>query len=120
MGKSAENIVQLAITEYGKLDIIVNNAGILRDKSFAKQTDEQWALVQEVHLFGQRNICKAAWPHMVEKGYGRIVNIGSINGMRGSFGQTNYSAAKAGVVGLSKALALEGAKRNIKINVVLP
>lgn len=117
---SAEAIVQSAIKEFGKIDIIVNNAGVLRDASFAKQTEQQWDQIQALHLYGQRNICKAAWPNMVTNGYGRIVNIGSINGMRGAFGQTNYSAAKAAIVGFTKALAMEGAKRNIKVNVAIP
>lgn len=117
---SAEAIVQSAIKAFGKLDIIVNNAGILRDVSFAKQTSEDWSVIQEVHLYGQRNICKAAWEHLIGQGYGRIVNVGSVNGQRGTYGQTNYSAAKAGIVGLTKSLALEGAKRNIKVNMVIP
>lgn len=117
---SAEAVVQSAISAFGKLDIVVNNAGVLRDTSFRKQKTEDWAVVQEVHLWGQRNICKAAWDRMESQGYGRIVNIGSVNGMRGQFGQTNYSAAKAGIVGLTKALAQEGAKRNVKVNVALP
>lgn len=117
---SAEAIVQAAIAAFGKLDIIVNNAGILRDVSFAKQKAEDWALVQEIHLWGQRNICKAAWDKMIGQGYGRIVNVGSINGQRGAYGQSNYAAAKSGIVGLTKTLAMEGQKRNIKVNMVLP
>uniref|UniRef100_A0A7S4RXU2 Peroxisomal multifunctional enzyme type 2 n=1 Tax=Alexandrium monilatum TaxID=311494 RepID=A0A7S4RXU2_9DINO len=117
---SAEAIVQAAIAAFGKLDIIVNNAGILRDVSFAKQKAEDWAAVQEVHLWGQRNICKAAWDKMIGQGYGRIVNIGSINGQRGAYGQSNYAAAKSGIVGLTKTLAMEGQKRNVKVNMVLP
>nr|QJU71802.1 peroxisome multifunctional protein [Gambierdiscus pacificus] len=117
---SAEGIVQSAIKAFGKLDIIVNNAGILRDVSFAKQGPEDWALVQEVHLWGQRHVCKAAWDKMIGQGYGRIVNIGSINGQRGMYGQSNYAAAKSGIVGLTKTLAMEGEKRNVKVNMVLP
>lgn len=117
---SAEKIVQAAVDAFGRLDILVNNAGILRDVAFQKQTWEDWSIIQEIHLYGQRNLCKAAWPRFREHGYGRIVNISSINGVRGAFGQTNYSAAKAGVIGLTKALALEGAQRNIKVNVVVP
>lgn len=117
---SAEAIVKTAIDAYGRLDIVVNNAGILRDVSFAKQSIQDWASVQEVHLWGQRNIAKAAWEKMIGQGYGRIVNIGSINGMRGAFGQSNYAAAKSGIIGLTKSLALEGVKRNIKVNMILP
>eukprot|EP00927_Polykrikos_kofoidii_P080103 TRINITY_DN76982_c0_g1_i1.p1 TRINITY_DN76982_c0_g1~~TRINITY_DN76982_c0_g1_i1.p1 ORF type:complete len:308 (+),score=62.37 TRINITY_DN76982_c0_g1_i1:80-1003(+) len=116
----AEAIVKAAIDAFGRIDIIVNNAGILRDVAFRKQSKEQWSLVQEVHLYGQRNMIKAAWDKMFDQGFGRIVNITSLNAIRGAFGQTNYSAAKAGVIGLSKALALEGAKKNVKVNVVLP
>jgi len=85
-----------------------------------KQTDEQWSIIQEIHLYGQRNMIKAAWETMQNQKYGRIVNITSINGLMGAHGQTNYSAAKSGVVGLSYALSLEGAKNNIKVNAVLP
>lgn len=117
---SGEAIVHAAVQAFGRLDIVVNNAGVLKDVTFGKQTSEDWAVVQEVHLWGQRNICRAAWPIMARQGYGRIVNIGSINGMRGTFGQSNYAAAKSGVLGLTKTLAMEGAKRNIKVNMVLP
>lgn len=116
----AQNIVQSAIDAFGRLDIIVNNAGILRDVAFKKQKDEDWSIIQEIHLYGQRNMCKAAWDRFYEQGYGRIVNISSINGIMGAFGQTNYSAAKSGIVGFSFALAKEGAKKNIKVNVVVP
>lgn len=98
----------------------VNNAGVLRDATFQRQSAEDWSIIQELHLYGQRHMCKAVWSRFRDQGYGRIVNISSINGVRGAFGQTNYSAAKAGVIGLSKALALEGMSKNIKVNVVLP
>merc|ERR1711988_1114702 len=116
----AEKIIKSAIDAFGKIDIIVNNAGILQDVGFRKQTEKQWSIIQEIHLYGQRNIIKAAWDRMYDQGFGRIVNITSINGIMGAHGQTNYSAAKSGVVGLSFALAKEGAKKNIKVNAVLP
>jgi len=116
----AEKIVKSAIDAFGKIDIIVNNAGILQDVGFKKQTDKQWSIIQEIHLYGQRNMCKAAWDKFMEQGYGRIVNVASINGILGAHGQTNYSAAKAGAVGLTFALAKEGAKKNIKCNVLVP
>lgn len=116
----AQKIVQAAVDAFGRLDIIVNNAGILRDVAFRKQKEEDWSIIQEIHLYGQRNMIKAAWERFYDQGYGRIVNITSINGVLGAFGQTNYSAAKSGVVGLTFALAKEGAKKNIKVNAVLP
>jgi len=116
----ATNMVKQAIDTFGKLTILVNNAGILRDRSFAKQTPEEWDLVYQVHLLGTRNLCKAAWEHLRKQEYGRIVNIASINGVRGAPGQSNYSAMKAGIIGFSKVLALEGEKKNILCNIVLP
>jgi len=116
----SEKIVQSAIDAFGRIDIIVNNAGILRDVAFRKQKEEDWSIIQEIHLYGQRNMIKAAWNRFYDQGYGRIVNITSINGVMGAFGQTNYSAAKSGVVGLTLALAKEGAKKNVKVNAVLP
>eukprot|EP00746_Dinoflagellata_sp_MGD_P082713 gnl/MRDRNA2_/MRDRNA2_32855_c0_seq1.p1 gnl/MRDRNA2_/MRDRNA2_32855_c0~~gnl/MRDRNA2_/MRDRNA2_32855_c0_seq1.p1 ORF type:complete len:339 (-),score=85.62 gnl/MRDRNA2_/MRDRNA2_32855_c0_seq1:36-974(-) len=113
-------VVKAAVDAFGKIDIIINNAGVLRDVSFGRQSSEQWSLIQEIHLYGQRNVCKAAWEHMRSQKYGRIVNISSINGVRGQRGQTNYSAAKAGIIGFSKALAKEGERDNIKVNVIVP
>lgn len=118
--EDAEKIVKSAVDAFGRLDIIVNNAGILRDVGFRKQTAEDWSIIQEIHLYGQRNMIKAAWDRFYDQGFGRIVNITSINGIMGAHGQSNYSAAKSGVVGLTFALAKEGAKKNIKVNVVLP
>ena len=92
---------------YGALHIIVNNAGVLRDKSFAKMTQEMWDIVYRTHLLGAMSVCKAAWGTMRKQQYGRIVNITSVNGLYGQAGQANYSAAKLGVVGLSKTLAKE-------------
>mmetsp|Transcript_120293 Transcript_120293/g.340369 ORF Transcript_120293/g.340369 Transcript_120293/m.340369 type:complete len:300 (-) Transcript_120293:135-1034(-) len=116
----AERIVQAAVDAFGRLDIIVNSAGTIEDVTFRKQTDQQWSSMQEVHLYGQRNIIKAAWARFYDQGYGRIVNVASINGVLGAFGQTNYSAANSGIIGFTFALAKEGAKKNIKVNVILP
>jgi len=116
----AQKIVQRAVDAFGRLDIIVNNAGVLRDVAFKKQSEQDWSFIQEIHLYGQRNMVKAAWDRFYEQGFGRIVNITSINGILGAFGQTNYSAAKSGVIGFTFALAKEGAKKNIKVNAVLP
>ena len=117
--ESAKNIVQTAIDNYGRLDILVNNAGILRDKSFKKMTDDEYQLVIDVHLMGTVWVCKAAWPVMYEQEFGRIINTTSAASF-GNFGQTNYSAAKAGITGFSKSLAQEGSKKDIKVNVLAP
>ena len=113
-------VVNTAVEAYGAVHIIVNNAGILRDTSFQRMKPEEFDIVVQVHLYGTFGICRAAWPIMREQEYGRIVNITSVNGLYGQFGQANYSAAKSGIVGFSKTLAQEGAKRNIKCNVVAP
>jgi len=115
-----EKVVKTAIDNFGRLDILINNAGILRDVGFARMTDEQFDIVVKVHLYGAYYVTKAAWPHMIEKKYGRIVIITSINGILGQRGQVNYSSAKAGLIGMGKALAMEGAKANIKVNIVAP
>lgn len=105
---------------WGGVDILVNNAGIVRDQVIWKMTDEQWHDVINVDLTGVFHCCRAAAPIMRKTGWGAIVNISSINGMRGKFGQTNYSAAKAGVIGLTKALAKELARFNVTVNSVAP
>lgn len=115
-----EKVVETAVKTFGTVHIIVNNAGIIRDKSFAKQTPQMWDLVMKVHLYGTRNVCHAAWPILKQQKYGRIVNITSINGLYGAIGQTNYSAAKSALLGFSKCLANEGKRYNIKCNVIAP
>jgi len=116
---SARAIIKTAMDNYGRIDILVNNAGILRDKSFKKMTDDEYQLVIDVHLMGTVWVCKAAWEIMNEQEYGRIINTTSAASF-GNFGQTNYSGAKAGITGFSKSLAQEGARKNIKVNVLAP
>lgn len=118
--EGASRMVGTAIARFGRLDAIINNAGILRDVSFRKQTEEDWQKVIDVHLTGSRNVTKAAWNHFCERGYGRIIMTSSASGLYGNFGQTNYAAAKMGVIGLMNALKEEGAKYNIKVNAIAP
>mmetsp|Transcript_10695 Transcript_10695/g.16994 ORF Transcript_10695/g.16994 Transcript_10695/m.16994 type:complete len:296 (-) Transcript_10695:59-946(-) len=115
-----EKIVQTAIEKYGRIDIVVNNAGILRDVSFRKMTDKDWEMVYQVHMKGAYKVTHAAWPHMEKNQYGRIVNVSSPAGLYGNFGQANYSAMKRAAIGFSLSLAMEGARKNIKVNVIAP
>ena len=118
--ENAQKIVQTALDAFGRIDILVNNAGILRDKSMLKMSIEDYNLVRSVHLDGTFYCIKAALPHMRESSYGRIVSTASGTGVYGNFGQTNYGAAKMGVVGLTNCVKQEGAKYNILANVIVP
>lgn len=118
--EGGQAIADLALSTYGRIDILVNNAGILRDKSFAKMDLDDFDKVIAVHLTGSVNCTKAAWPYMVEQGYGRILMTTSASGIYGNFGQSNYGAAKSGLVGLMNVLAIEGAKKGIKVNSLAP
>jgi NAD(P)-dependent dehydrogenase (short-subunit alcohol dehydrogenase family) len=115
-----EAMVAEAKAKWGRVDILINNAGILRDKTFAKMTMEDFKKVVDVHLFGTANCTKAVWETMREQNYGRIVMTSSSSGIYGNFGQSNYGAAKAAMVGFMNVLALEGAKNNIKVNTLSP
>jgi NAD(P)-dependent dehydrogenase (short-subunit alcohol dehydrogenase family) len=118
--EGGEAMVQTALDAFGRVDIVINNAGILRDKSFANMTDELWDPVLDVHLRGAMCVTRAAWPHLREQNFGRVVCTSSAAGIFGNFGQTNYGAAKMGLVGFTRALAQEGAKYNIKANAIAP
>ena len=105
---------------WGRVDIVINNAGILRDKSFSKMELEDFQLVMDVHLMGSVNVTKAVWPIMREQNYGRIVMTTSTSGLFGNFGQTNYGAAKLALVGFMNTLKIEGQKNNIHTNAIAP
>ena len=117
---AVQAMVQQAIDAWGRIDVLVNNAGILRDKSFAKMALEDFRLVVEVHLMGAVHCTKAVWPHMVAQQYGRVVMTTSSSGLYGNFGQSNYGAAKMALVGLMQTLSIEGAKNDIRVNCLAP
>ena len=118
--EGGEAIVQTAIDTFGRVDIVVNNAGILRDKTFHNMTDDFLSPVIDVHLKGAFYVTRPAWIHFREQGYGRVINTSSNSGLLGNFGQTNYAAAKMGLVGFTRVLAAEGAKYNINANAIAP
>jgi NAD(P)-dependent dehydrogenase (short-subunit alcohol dehydrogenase family) len=115
-----QDMVKQTMQKWGRVDILINNAGILRDKSFTKMTIDEFKLVVDVHLMGAVNCSKAVWDIMREQNYGRIVMTTSSSGMYGNFGQSNYGAAKMAVVGLMNTLVIEGRKNNIHVNCLAP
>ncbi|GJE96600.1 multifunctional beta-oxidation protein [Phanerochaete sordida] len=118
--EDGEALVKVALEKFGGIHVLVANAGILRDKSFTAMTEQEWDQVMAVHLRGTYKCVKACWPHFHKQKYGRIVNTSSQVGIYGNFGQANYSAAKAAIIGFTRALAIEGAKYNIKANAIAP
>ncbi|HEU4407627.1 MAG TPA: SDR family NAD(P)-dependent oxidoreductase [Polyangiaceae bacterium] len=118
--EQGDKIVQTALDSFGQLDIIVNNAGILRDVTFQKMTHDDWDMIRRVHLDGAFKVTHAAWPHLRDRKYGRIINTSSAAGIYGNFGQVNYATAKLGLVGFTYALALEGKKNNVHVNAIAP
>ena len=117
---SVDNAIGEIIEKYGKIEILINNAGIIRDRSFLKMTEEEWDSVINVNLKSLFIVTKSIVPHMKENGYGRIVSASSINGSAGAFGQTNYCATKAGISGFTRALCKEVGKNGITVNAVAP
>lgn len=118
--EQVENMVQVAVEKWGRIDILINNAGILRDKTFHKMSMDEFRLVIDVHLMGSANCTKAVWEIMREQNYGRIVFTTSSSGLYGNFGQANYGAAKMALVGLMNTLHLEGVKYDIRVNCLAP
>jgi acetoacetyl-CoA reductase len=118
--ESCAQMVAAVAKEHGPIDILINNAGITRDMTFKKMTKPDWDAVMHTNLDSVFNVTKPVVDGMVERGWGRVINVSSVNGQKGAFGQTNYSAAKAGMHGFTKALALEVAKKGVTVNTISP
>ena len=118
--EGAKSIIDDAVNAFGTVHILVNNAGILRDKTFKKLTLDDWDIVMDVHLNGSAYVTHAAWPIMYDQNYGRIVLTSSTSGIFGNFGQSNYGAAKMGMLGLMNVLEKEGAAKNVRVNTLAP
>lgn len=118
--EEGEKVIGTALKAFGRCDVLIHSAGILRDKTFARMSEEDYSLVVRIHILGAFSLIKAAWPVMMKQNYGRIVNTTSPSGLYGSFGQLNYSAAKMGLCGLTKSISLEGSRNNITANAVAP
>jgi len=118
--ESVKNAVEYIIDNYGKIEILINNAGIIRDKSFMNMSEKEWDEVVNVNLKSLFIVCKAVLPHMKANGYGRIVSASSVNGFQGAFGQTNYTATKAGISGFTRSLCKEVGKYGITVNALAP
>ena len=118
--ESVKNAVEYIIYNYGKIEILINNAGIIRDRSFMNMSEKEWDEVVNVNLKSLFIVCKAVLPHMKANGYGRIVSASSVNGFQGAFGQTNYSATKAGISGFTRSLCKEVGKYGITVNALAP
>jgi NAD(P)-dependent dehydrogenase (short-subunit alcohol dehydrogenase family) len=118
--EGGRELVETAIASFGRLDAVINNAGITRDRTIAKLGDDELEAVLQIHLVGAFNVIRPAWSHLRESGAGRIVNTSSNAGILGNFGQSNYAAAKTGLIGLTRVLALEGFRHGIHANVIAP